>query len=85
MLYGIGLDIFASLCALTNLFISFDYILLFIYIYIFFLNCLVCVGGGGPLGRGHPQLPAVLQCRGHVRPRRRASAPEPRPRLKQST
>ena len=35
--------------------------------------------------RSHPQLPAVLQCRGHARPRRRASTPEPRPRLKQST
>ena len=34
---------------------------------------------------GHPQLPAVLQYRGHVRPRRRASTPEPRPWLKQST
>ena len=35
--------------------------------------------------RRHPQRPEVLQYQGHVQPRRQASLPEPRPRLKQIT
>ena len=35
--------------------------------------------------RSHPQLPEILQYRGHVWPGWRASAPNPRPRLKQFT
>ena len=70
MLYGVGLDIFAPLCALTNLFISFDYILLFLYLFFLTVWCVWVVAAplegvtrssrrycsaGATLGRGGAQ------------------------------